>query len=402
MGQKYQDRRKSKGLEESKSTKEREKEEENGEEKEEKDKGSALLGFGRDLLIDMIVAASIMAIILLVLWLVTGHWPPLVVIESKSMHHQSDSELGVIDMGDLVLVKDIERRTQVKSWVEGKEEGYKTYNDYGNVIIYYKNGHKDETPVIHRAIVWVDFNDTGRNVDAYRRSGDASHLGSWDIPTMGLYGQKGTIWIPDFKFYIQGSGSSLPIDLNEILKGFDERDEEPHGGFLTKGDANGGIDQESLRDGRGQLVAPIKVNWIVGRAMGEIPWYGIIKLTYSDFDSFDESPQSSKVGLFISIVVILVILILLETMMPKVVKVVKKKIKEVRSGPEEEEQEEEEKPARRGRRGKEKEDPPPEKKGFRGRKAKEEPVEDKKPARGRKRSEPSTRSGRRTSKMGKV
>ena len=101
-----------------------------------------------------------------VCFLYTGNWPPVVVVESESMmHSNTESFLGVIDTGDLVLVKTIGSRDDVVTYAQGKADDYSTYSDYGDVIIYRKNGYGDVTPVIHRALVWLEYNQTSDNFD---------------------------------------------------------------------------------------------------------------------------------------------------------------------------------------------------------------------------------------------
>ena len=70
------------------------------------------------------------------MWGYTQNWPPMVVVESESMMHAEDSEVGVIDTGDLVLVKKTSGRGDITTYIEGKKRDYKTYGEYGDVIIY--------------------------------------------------------------------------------------------------------------------------------------------------------------------------------------------------------------------------------------------------------------------------
>ena len=84
--------------------------------------------------------------------------PPLVVVESSSMIHDLDGEVGSIDAGDLVLVHNQDYETIV-TFAEATEEGnphfgYAKHGLEGDVIIYKKNG-EGGTPIIHRAIMEV-------------------------------------------------------------------------------------------------------------------------------------------------------------------------------------------------------------------------------------------------------
>ena len=44
-------------------------------------------------------------------------------------------------------------------------DGYKTYGDYGDVVIYDRDGSTAQTPVIHRAIVELVYNSTSNSFD---------------------------------------------------------------------------------------------------------------------------------------------------------------------------------------------------------------------------------------------
>ena len=73
--------------------------------------------------------------------------PPLVVVESNSMQHDADGEVGTIDAGDLVLVHSPDDN-QIISFAEAtdKNSPYYGYNlgMEGDVIIYERNGESDK------------------------------------------------------------------------------------------------------------------------------------------------------------------------------------------------------------------------------------------------------------------
>ena len=74
----------------------------------------------KDALIALILVAAFLSSIVLY----TGNWPPMVVVESGSMTHgweTADSRIGIIDPGDLVLVKSVSSRESVITYVEGVE-----------------------------------------------------------------------------------------------------------------------------------------------------------------------------------------------------------------------------------------------------------------------------------------
>ena len=58
------------------------------------------LGWAREALL----AIGLISLLVVGLWAATGSLPPMVVVESSSMMHDSEGEVGAIDPGDLVLV----------------------------------------------------------------------------------------------------------------------------------------------------------------------------------------------------------------------------------------------------------------------------------------------------------
>ena len=118
-------------------------------------------GFGW--LREVLLAFGMIAVLFGSLVLMTGSTPPMVVVESQSMMTSEESQIGVIDPGDIILVTATDRRTIV-TYVEAIEEGspvegYSVHGLPGDVIIFSKNGGLD-TPVIHRAILFAKANQT--------------------------------------------------------------------------------------------------------------------------------------------------------------------------------------------------------------------------------------------------
>ncbi len=236
---------------------------------------------------DLAVAGLIMVFILGGLWIYAGTWPPVVVVESGSMMHSDDSSFGVIDTGDIVVVKSVDSRSDVKSFVEGEKEGYETYSDYGDVIVYRPYGRNDVTPVIHRAMLWIDVNKS--DPDAW----------TFDIPSLDIYAL-----------------SEITDELEEYGLGHYSPAMAKHSGFITKGDNNFDNSDNPVADQNEQYPIcrqPIKVDWIEGVARGEIPWFGLIKLWATDTLE-GEAPQTSVTGLSISILVLVVVPILWDYM----------------------------------------------------------------------------------------
>lgn len=252
---------------------------------------------------DVVVALVVVAVVLGSLYVYGGRWPPMVVVESESMQHNDDlSYIGVIDTGDLTLVRTLDKAGSPVTWVEGRESGYRTYSEFGDVVIYHKNGQTQTTPIIHRAIVRIVY-DPG--------------TGGFDVPSLDLQDVTDSFVIEDFHSYHNGRLETITLTINveTILKNFDNAGLEPHGGIITKGDHNREVDQYSLPawtdpgpapPGLSRLVEPVEEGWIVGMARGEIPWFGLIKLWAKGQTVNHPAPLNSGPDLVLSVVLLLV------------------------------------------------------------------------------------------------
>jgi len=166
--------------------------------------------FWVSLLRDLVVALLLLAALALALYLYAGVWPPMVSVEGNSMYpHMHD--------GDLVFLQGL-GRTGVVTYEEGKVTGYRTYEDYGDVIIYWPYGDKTVRPIIHRAMYWVD--------------------------------QGEPMW--------EGGPAA------------------PWGGYITLGDNNNGqLDQWGIVYNN-----PVRPDWILGVSKFSLPWLGKFKLLF--------------------------------------------------------------------------------------------------------------------------
>ena len=175
------------------------------------------------------VASSVLAVLLVGLFLfaVSGVWPPLVAVESGSM-------LPNMERNDLVFVMEEERvpgeraEQGVVTARVGAETGYEKFGNPGDVIVYAADGDRGGTPIIHRAMFWVE---AGEN---WCVAADPAYLGGLD---------------PD-----------------------DSRCVADHAGFITKGDNNPSYDQAT------GLSGPVRPAWVVGTAEFKIPGLGWIRL----------------------------------------------------------------------------------------------------------------------------
>lgn len=242
--------------------------------------------FLRDAGIALIFVVSI----LLAMYAYTGLWPPLVVVESDSMMHTEEnvSYVGVIDTGDLVLVKSVDSAPGVETYIDGYSSGHRTYGDYGDVIIYRVMGSELAVPIIHRAVIYLEVNDDGRSFrsESLRYVDDEKWSTSdpsdtWDHITS-------VIRIYDYGF----QSETVSIDTDRLVKA---------SGFITRGDHVNDIDQTRM----GQNT-PVNIDWVVGKARGEIPWFGLLKLWVTDSLKSD-APENSVRNLWISMAFIVIV-----------------------------------------------------------------------------------------------
>ena len=122
-----------------------------------------------------ILIAAVIAVVVIVsgLFAYSGMNRPLTVVESYSMQHSDDtSYLGIIDTGDMAVMVSPDKRS-VTTFVEGHQSGYSKFGAYGDVIIYYRD---TGNPVIHRAIIWLDYED-----------------GKWSAPSLKDYPSE--LWV---------------------------------------------------------------------------------------------------------------------------------------------------------------------------------------------------------------
>ncbi len=157
---------------------------------------------------DIVFALLIVALVMSIVYAYSGSVTPLVAVESGSMEPH-------INIGDVVLIK---RPTEVVTYKEGKTTNYQSFGNYGDVIVYRPNGNANMTPIIHRAMYWVNAGDT------------------------------------------------LP-----------NKQKAEHAGYITKGDNNLEIDQPSLFSGMPRL-EPVKPEWIIGVAKLRAPGLGYFRL----------------------------------------------------------------------------------------------------------------------------
>jgi len=254
---------------------------------------------GGPFLYDLLGALIVLLIIIGALFTYTGNWPPLVVVQSGSMQHSDDvSSVGVIDTGDLVFVKMFGDDQIPISYVEGQKSDHRTYSSYGDVIIFRPNGDENKTAIIHRAVLWIEFNST--TYDNITRAG-----GSFDIPSLGLRDVTGQITLPNYEWPQKPGKMDLSIDIGAILRNFRRYGTTPHSGFVTKGDDNMGVDQTSeFFNPEPPWIEPVMNEWIIGKSVGELPWFGIIKLKFENNGHTNDIHPNSERNLWIALIII--------------------------------------------------------------------------------------------------
>lgn len=223
----------------------------------------------RDILIVAAIAAAVLGGAACAMFCYSGMGTPLTVVESGSMQHSDGtSSIGVIDTGDMVLMRD-PGLVDIVTYVEGEASGYSRFGDYGDVIIYYRDAGN---PVIHRAFLWLDYDGAGGwNADSLE-----SYGGGWDVQFHGAEKwehMRGKLTFHD----IDRHGGARTIDLDSL---------EPHSGYLTKGDNNRSFDVPGITDG---LVDESRLKAVAGM---ELPWLGCVKLYLAD-KNVDGIPNNS-------------------------------------------------------------------------------------------------------------
>lgn len=190
------------------------------------------------------------------------------------MMHPDDTvpygRYGTIDPGDLVLVKQVSSASDVMTLLDG---GKGTYGNHGDVLVYFPVNNRGLTPVIHRAIAYIDV------------PGDGTYRVRWD-PNSGCVGsaQKDP---NDAHWCVYGAGGIVIPGI--VLPGGGSY-KPTRSGFITKGDnpaTNPATDQAA---GISRSQEPTPLAWIEGKARAELPWIGLIKLALAGRPNQDNPP----------------------------------------------------------------------------------------------------------------
>ncbi|MFZ3382939.1 MAG: S26 family signal peptidase [Candidatus Methanoperedens sp.] len=168
--------------------------------------------FWAGLLKDFLFVLTVVVIFASVSKIALGLYTPMVAVESGSM-------IPHIQIGDIIFVQSIDR-TEIITNEAGKKMNYLSFDEYGDVILYKPRGIEGATPIIHRAMYYVNKSEP--------------------------------MW---------AGGPAAP-----------------HAGYITKGDntrTNAAFDQQgSISPG-----LPIKKEWVIGKArFSRLPLLGCISL----------------------------------------------------------------------------------------------------------------------------
>lgn len=257
------------------------------------------------LLREGLVAVLVLLVAVTALYGLTGQGTPLgggypvVVVTTGSMMHcenyqmpgsdkgsgcvpSSWGRLGTIDPGDMVFVRAIDEASDVTT---AAQHGDRHYGKSGDVVVYRPGGHTQLTPIIHRALFWVQVNADG----------------TYTVPEFGL-DHSPSLDVPGARTF---SGDRDGCDLTLA---FEPQHGDPPGlrpqdrsGFVTRGDNNPSADQCNG-------IPPARLPWVIGKARGEVPWIGLVNLLWGDIrgDSrhFAESGGDSKTMFFVTIGVV--------------------------------------------------------------------------------------------------
>jgi signal peptidase len=198
-----------------------------------------------------------------------GSGPPL----GRDCDPQTYGRLGTIDPGDLVFVRRVTERADVATLAQA---GAGHYGKPGDVVVYRPSGLTDVTPIIHRALFFVQVNDADS---------------TFSVPDLGIIHQP-----------------TLDQPALQALTHCTLAAGGPHShwtsadsGFITKGDNNQVADQCP----GGITPTPARLAWVLGKARGELPWFGLIKLFVDDLRAgtrnFSNAGDDSKVMLAVSL-----------------------------------------------------------------------------------------------------
>lgn len=263
----------------------------------------------KELIVSIGAVAAVVCIIFGGLVAYSGMYPPFTVVNSGSMQHSEESQIGTIDAGDLMIVQSSDK-SQIVTYVEGSQSGYGKFGEYGDVVVY---DHPDrKVNIIHRAMVELELVSSDQFSQKWHIP-SLKDYDNWEFRDLFGTDEKSLYWDSDecvltipavskfFEFTLTDVGYGH-VDVSMPLWSLGEGQEEGYHGYLTKGDnasTNRVFDQNGIVDG---LVTD---DMVVSTAQVELPWLGCIKLMMNDNLS-QNIPSNSLTNLIITFVVIII------------------------------------------------------------------------------------------------
>jgi signal peptidase I len=223
-----------------------------------------------------LVALAIIVVLLVSLFAYTANWPPVYVVESNSMQHGPGDHLGDINAGDIVLAQKVSTGSIV-TYVQALTSGLTTYGSFGDVLLYYPNGSTGATPIIHRAIIYLQYDARSGTYNATGLAGLSCGAATTNVYyTPGTSGGCGTTNLTTsdtlYLYNVGSAGKTVTVDFSRTT------DLGDHSGFLTLGDNNSDPDQLPPGGSPFGLSTLVTPGWVIGVARGMIPWFGALKL----------------------------------------------------------------------------------------------------------------------------
>ena len=204
--------------------------------------------------------------------LYAGLSSPFYTVESGSMMHSADSKIGIIDTGDMVVVKDVSKMS-ITTYAEACVTGYGKFGDHGDVVLYKNAAGRT---IIHRAILFME------------------HLGGgkWNIPDLAAYPGMWSCAKDAVGYHgilsITAGYRDIPITIDLGSPAYAGL---PAGtcGYITMGDNNSSADTLFVTE-----------DMVIAVAAHEIPWLGCVKLLITG-NNADKVPWNSVIYLILSI-----------------------------------------------------------------------------------------------------
>ena len=290
----------------------------------------------RTLVRELFLAVGMITLLVLAMWAHTGSMPPLVVVESNSMQHDSSGEIGTIDAGDLILVH-APKDNRIITFAEATDPasdhyGYESLGMEGDVIIYERNGESDSTPIIHRALFEIVI---GQSLPADNQ-GDCEEgifwkgvcITSWSVPGSDQVNVKEINLI--FDGVNTGKYGCGGVAAQHGSEWFSVENYTPmNPGFITLGDNNDCNDDQGvfefaqgLSSIHSGMIRPVQQDWVIGISGAEIPWLGTVKLMVSGGDSpgVSQVPGLSFVFLILFVGTVLAVPVIVEPVVNRILR----------------------------------------------------------------------------------